>query len=108
MRVLLAIVFVPLVLYAQVSFDPRRLDDSTALAYFYPTITEDSGGLMCTWAEISADIVGAYGKAMSLDGYATGGLGVYDVVGRDSFPCPPALTILHTGSGGALHMIYHS
>jgi len=49
MRVLLAIVFVPLVLYAQVSFDPRRLDDSTALAYFYPTITEDSGGLMCTW-----------------------------------------------------------
>jgi len=59
-------------------------------------------------AEISADIVGAYGKAMSLDGYATGGLGVYDVVGRDSFPCPPALTILPHRQRRALHMIYHS
>jgi hypothetical protein len=108
MRILLAIVIMPVVLCAQVSFDPRRLDDSTALAYFYPTIAVDSGALMCTWTGVSASVVGAYGRTMTLDGNASGGMGVYDIAGRDSFPCPPTLTILHTGSGGVLHMIYHS
>ena len=108
MRVLLAIVIMPVVLCAQASFDPRRLDDSTALEYFYPTIAAEGNGLTCTWAGVSADLVGAYGKSMSLDGIATSGIAVYDVLGRDSFPCPPALSVLHTSSGGALHMIYHA
>jgi hypothetical protein len=108
MRVLLLILALPLFVFAQESFDPRRIDDSTALTYFYPTIAPENGNLWCTWAAVSNRTVRAYGRPMTLSGGTLGDVTLYDSANRDSFPCPPALSLLHTVSGGAVQMIYHS
>ena len=83
-------------------FVKEMLDASVGLA------NADSGALLCTWAEVSDQVVGAYGRQMSQDGNPLSAMRIYDTANRDSFPCPPALTTLRTSNGGAIHMIYHS
>ncbi len=108
MRALLLVLVMPFVLQAQVRFDPRRLDDSTALSYAVPSITADPGALMCLWASTSDSTVAAYGRRVAPDGNPLGGVVLYDAVSRDSSNCPPSLSILHTESGGEVRLIYHS
>ena len=108
MPLLLLILLAPLAASAQVSFDPVRLDDSTAISYAIPRIAEDGGGLSCLWAALSSSVIGGYRRGMSQDGDPLGGIEVLDAVSLPSQSCPPELMVLPLNDGGEARLAFHS
>jgi hypothetical protein len=108
MPVLLLILLLPLVVNAQISFDPVRLDDSTALSYSVPGIAVDSGDLRCNWAAVYDTSISACVRRASASGEPLSGMLFYESEERSGQTCPPELHVVHTLSGGEARLVYHS
>ena len=98
----------PLVVQAQTTFGPVRLDGGVAEAYYYPQVNVSAENqLLCTWTSY-AQRVKSNGQAAGFDGSLVGPRMVYEDVDRGQLTCAPELTILPTASGGEARLYFHS
>ena len=93
--------------FAQESFDPVRLDESTGINYFYPRIERDGGNLLCAWSSVSDTVVATHGATVSPQGNVLDRI-IFQEVELGEIYCPGELRLLHAMDGSDPYMVYHS
>lgn len=111
MRLVLAVLLLPLIALAQESFDPVRLDDGQGTNYFYPRLQWEGGSLFCAWSSVLPDTNDGFVRTEGV--YATPG---GELLNRETFQevefgrvyCPGELSRLYASDGSHPFLIYHS
>jgi len=97
----------PLALFAQVNFDPIRLDNQEAIEYYYPLVEWNGTSLLCAWSYVSDTSVATHGIHASWDGQLSDPV-IFGQRHREDVYCPPKLTYLHAANNTRPYMLYHS
>lgn len=103
----LLILLLPVCLFAQVNFEPIRLDDSLDTNFYYPQLLfEESGDMLCTWTSASYERVAIHGQWISPHGGLIGERIVYQNISSAQAECVPKFAIRRSSAGGELQTLY--
>jgi hypothetical protein len=109
MLLLLLLLMLPAAVFAQHSFGPLRLDDSTYDNYYYPRLIPDHGdAVLCLWSGTSAARLTAYGQRFATDGIPLSLPLIYEEQGSESYRCAASVNIVPLSNGGEARLVAHS
>lgn len=109
MRGLCALLLLAPLALAQITFEPRRIEAHRDFMYYFPTVEAvGDSGLFCTWAVMSAETVGAFGRGVSLLGNPDPETVVFRQGTFQDYTCPPELSQVALPDGGEVRLILHA
>lgn len=109
MRGLIALLLLAPAALAQITFEPRRIEESRDFMYYFPTVeAAGDSDLFCTWAVMAPETVGAFGRAVSLLGMPEPETIVYRQGTFQEYTCPPELSRVPRPGGGEVRLILHA
>ncbi len=100
----LLVLLLPLTLFAQIEFEPVRLDNGLSAHYWYPTIlSEPDGNLLCTWSAWTGNNeYSVFGQRITPTGELIGNSYIYETA-----DCAARPTFIHLPDGHRAELFYH-